>query len=386
MLACERSLQFVRHCCRIGTYAASTQPRTSHVTTTLSLQLLVVGPTDSGKSTLCRILCAYACRVGRCPTFVDADIGQGEISIPGTLAATPLDRASLSVEEGYGNTTPLAYFYGHVTPTDALEPYRNYLNRLADTVTRRLAHDETSRVSGLVVNTMGWVDGGGYDLLLDTIRALAIDIVVVMGHDRVFARLAEDCKSIKVASTSGAAGSEAAAAGAAAAAAVTTGTSTASVHPIAVIKLARSGGVVERSREARREARKARIREYFYGPPRAVGQPPALAPSSTQVSFDDVTIVRVGGQASDATMLPVGRASVLDPLRLTPVQPSVALANHVLGVSFAATDKQVPHVNVAGFVHVTAVNMEARTLTLLLPCAGALPGRYLVQGSLTWVE
>jgi polyribonucleotide 5'-hydroxyl-kinase len=352
---------------------------------------MVVGPTDSGKSSLCRVLCAYAARVGRAPTFVDADIGQGEISIPGTVAATPLDRASLSVEEGYGATTPLANFYGHVTPTEALEPYRNYLTRLADTVTRRLAHDDTARVSGVVVNTMGWVDGAGYDLLLDTIRALAIDVIVVMGHDRVFARLAEDVKTIKVAAATasaaaaaGAGASSSSAGAAAPAAAAAPGV--AGAHPITVIKLARSGGVVERSREARRDARKARIREYFYGAPRAVGQPPALAPHSTQVSFDDVSIVRVGGQASEATMLPVGRASVLDPLRITPVVPSVALVNHVLGVSFATSDKQVPHVNVAGFVHVTAVNTEARTLTLLLPCAGALPSRFLVQGSLTWVE
>jgi polyribonucleotide 5'-hydroxyl-kinase len=361
---------------------------------------MVVGPTDSGKSTLCRVLCAYACRVGRCPTFVDVDIGQGEISIPGTLAATPLDRASLSVEEGYGNATPLAYFYGSVTPSEAVEPYRNYLTRLGDTVTRRLAHDEAARVGGLLVNTMGWVDGGGYDLLLDTVRAFAIDVIVVMGHDRVFARLADDVKAIKfpvppalagAAAAGGAAGGAGASASAASASSSSSATAEAPAasilgHSITVLKLARPGGVVERGREARRDARKARIREYFYGPARAVGLPPALSPASTTLSFDDVTIVRVGGAASEAALLPVGKASALDPLRVTPVAPSPALLHAVLGVSFAAVDKQVPHVNVAGFVHVSAVNAEARTLTLLLPCAGALPTRYLVMGSLTWVE
>jgi polyribonucleotide 5'-hydroxyl-kinase len=344
-----------------------------------------VGPTDSGKSTLCRVLCAYACRVGRCPTFVDMDIGQGEISLPGTLAATPLDRASLSVEEGYGNATPLAYFYGAVTPGDSMEPYRNYLTRLGDTVTRRLAHDEAARVSGLVVNTMGWVDAGGYELLLDTARALAVDVIVVMGHDRVFARLAEDAKTLKFPAP---AGSAAAAASASSSADQSAGVpaATALGHPITVLKLARPGGVVERSREARRDARKARIREYFYGPARAVGQPPALSPHSATVGFDEVTIIRVGGAASEAALLPVGKSSVLDPLRVTTVAPSAALCNQVLGVSFGTVDRQVPHVNVAGFVHVTAVNAEARTLTLLMPCAGALPSRYLVLGSLSWAE
>lgn len=38
--------------------------------------LMIVGPTDVGKSTVCRILCNYAVRVGRTPTFVDLDVGQ----------------------------------------------------------------------------------------------------------------------------------------------------------------------------------------------------------------------------------------------------------------------------------------------------------------------
>lgn len=38
--------------------------------------LMVVGPTDVGKTTLCRILCNYAVRSGRTTTFVDLDIGQ----------------------------------------------------------------------------------------------------------------------------------------------------------------------------------------------------------------------------------------------------------------------------------------------------------------------
>ena len=46
---------------------------------------MIVGPTDVGKSTLCRILLNYAVRMGRRPIFVDLDIGQGSIAIPGTL-------------------------------------------------------------------------------------------------------------------------------------------------------------------------------------------------------------------------------------------------------------------------------------------------------------
>lgn len=46
---------------------------------------MIVGPCDVGKSTVCRILLNYAVRTGRRPILVDLDIGQGQISIPGTI-------------------------------------------------------------------------------------------------------------------------------------------------------------------------------------------------------------------------------------------------------------------------------------------------------------
>jgi polyribonucleotide 5'-hydroxyl-kinase len=46
---------------------------------------MIVGPMDVGKSTLCRLLLNYAVRMGRRPIFVDLDVGQGQISIPGTI-------------------------------------------------------------------------------------------------------------------------------------------------------------------------------------------------------------------------------------------------------------------------------------------------------------
>ena len=38
--------------------------------------LTQVGPTDVGKSTVCRLLLNYAVRLGRKPIYVDLDVGQ----------------------------------------------------------------------------------------------------------------------------------------------------------------------------------------------------------------------------------------------------------------------------------------------------------------------
>lgn len=46
---------------------------------------MVVGPADVGKSTVCNLLLNYAVRMGRRPIFVDLDVGQGQISVPGSI-------------------------------------------------------------------------------------------------------------------------------------------------------------------------------------------------------------------------------------------------------------------------------------------------------------
>lgn len=46
--------------------------------------VLLCGPVDVGKSTLCKILLNYAVSCGRTPIYVDLDVGQGNIGIPGT--------------------------------------------------------------------------------------------------------------------------------------------------------------------------------------------------------------------------------------------------------------------------------------------------------------
>lgn len=43
--------------------------------------------------------------------------------------------------------------------------------------------------SGLIINTMGWIDGLGYDLLLHSIKALKADTVLVVGNEKLYSQL-----------------------------------------------------------------------------------------------------------------------------------------------------------------------------------------------------
>ena len=107
-----------------------------------------------GKSTVSKILLNYAVRLGRKPIFVELDVGQGAISVPGTIGAMMVERPA-SVEEGFSQVSitnsvntnslhsrpqnaPLVYHYGHNSPGHNNVLYKELVSRLADVVRERM--------------------------------------------------------------------------------------------------------------------------------------------------------------------------------------------------------------------------------------------------------
>ena len=54
--------------------------------------------------------------MGRRPVFVDLDVGQGSISVPGSIGAVLVERPANIEEGGFAESAPLVYHYGHTTP------------------------------------------------------------------------------------------------------------------------------------------------------------------------------------------------------------------------------------------------------------------------------
>jgi polyribonucleotide 5'-hydroxyl-kinase len=115
---------------------------------------MIVGPAEVGKSTLARILLNYAGRMERRPIFVDLDVAQGTIGLPGSLGAT-VERPA-SIEEVYSQNAPLVYHYRHKTPGHNPSLYNKLVDRLAEVVLRLKANRKAD-TSGVVINTCGWV-------------------------------------------------------------------------------------------------------------------------------------------------------------------------------------------------------------------------------------
>eukprot|EP00232_Nephroselmis_pyriformis_P020426 CAMPEP_0182882620 /NCGR_PEP_ID=MMETSP0034_2-20130328/17893_1 /TAXON_ID=156128 /ORGANISM="Nephroselmis pyriformis, Strain CCMP717" /LENGTH=418 /DNA_ID=CAMNT_0025015723 /DNA_START=12 /DNA_END=1265 /DNA_ORIENTATION=- len=306
-------------------------------------RVMIVGPVDSGKSSLAKVLLNYGARLGHEPTFVDLDIGQGGITAPGVISASQISRP-IDPMEGIPLEVPLVYWYGHITPSDNLDLYKFLVERMAGMLEKHCKANARAAAGGMVVNTMGWVEGNGYQLLLHAAEQLQVDTVVVLGQEKLYSQLHAHYQA-----TSGGA--------------------------VAVTKLGKSGGVVGRDSAYRKQGRMLRIKEYFYG---FSGN---LSPHSQSTPLEIFKVFRVGGgPKAPSSALPIGQDSIQDPLRVQQLPWGSERLHSVLAVSHAKTPEEILTSNVAGFIYVTEVDLAKGRVTYLSPCPGALPGVLLIEG------
>jgi polyribonucleotide 5'-hydroxyl-kinase len=316
---------------------------------TVGPKILIVGSQDSGKSSLCKLLCNYASRMGEQPTFVDLDIGQGLISVPGMLAAIPVERP-IDPEDGFGISQPIVQFFGEITPAKNTKFYLEQIRNLTRACHARFEQNTEAAASGMIVNTCGWVDGDGYKILLDVIEIFAPTVVFVLGNEKLYSSLTDEEK-VK------------------------------NVQDMKLVNLPKSGGVVNRDPNWRRTSRKSKIKEYFYGPSYD------LCPRQLVIHFKDVQIFRIiASKEAPSSMLPLGTETTLGEIKPFKVLPSHELRYVIVGVSYAKKVEELLECNIAGLLHITDINFEAETITALSPCLGPIPGEFLIVSSIKYME
>ena len=347
-------------------------------------RVLICGPTESGKSSLTKLLTAYATKLGRSPVWIDLDPADNALSVPGTLAACPMDREAVQVESFAttalppGTAAPLVLWHGSST---AVSPdlFRAQVSALGRKVDKRLETDDWARSSGILVNTNGWIQDEGYELLLHAVSALRINVVLVLGHDRLYSMM----KSALGKSTDKTA--------------------------VKVIKVPRSGGVVSRGKDFIRQHRSRSVKRYFYGDKveSVVGNTGGTSGESTSqrvdqlnaalvhVPFGEVKLYKFASISLSASLLPVAAAQATEHVQLVPVEITESLQHSLVAVchphavqAYEASGqaKDLYEAGVAGFCAVEQVLMETEMLHLLSPCAGSLPSQTLLVGDLTWMD
>ncbi|XP_054734474.1 protein CLP1 homolog [Anastrepha obliqua] len=307
--------------------------------------VMVVGPLDVGKSTLCRIFLNYVVRLGRRPLYADIDVGQGSISIPGTIATLLIERPA-SIEEGFSQTAPLVYHFGHKGPGSNNVLYKAAVSKMAEVTLESMNVNKRTKYSGMIINTCGWVKGDGYAHLLHTAQAFEVNVIFVLDQERLYNELLRDMPSF-----------------------------------VRVVLLPKSGGVVERSRDLRSEQRDLRIKEYFYG------RRTPFYPFSFEVKFQDLKLYKIGAPPLPDSCMPIGMKAEDNKTKVVAVTPSPSLLHHILSISFAeSTDEDVIGTNVAGFVCVTDVDMDRQTITVLSPQPRPLPNTVMLLSELQFMD
>ncbi|KAF0684183.1 Aste57867_23833 [Aphanomyces stellatus] len=314
--------------------------------------VLIAGPTDAGKSSLSRRLLWQALVERDHPIlFADVDIGQGEISLPGTIGATEVSSSSMRSIDGvspavedrerYGEmhnyplqwTNELVYYIGHTNMSEKDWLFKWYISQLAARLSERQASGPQLAASGIVVNTCGWVEGQGYRLLLDCIRAFQPSHVLVLGDTKLYDQLVHEQAAPSV------------------------------------VMLPRSHQATRRSAAYRREARVAKIQQYF-----SRHVPPAMPFFQVQVPFDAAAFYRL--VQNNRQEMQVKKETLIESMAHT----IVAMCKT------PPADAHLIRATVMGFLCIRSINKRSKTLVFVSPCAGTtLPSKHFLLGQIEWI-
>ncbi|CDO76431.1 hypothetical protein BN946_scf184781.g8 [Trametes cinnabarina] len=366
-------------------------------------RVLVLGPENSGKTSVCKILTNYAVRAGQdwAPMLINVDPSEGAWAVPGAISAAsitaPIQTATSASPLGAVATTapnhvssnallPLSYWYGHAETRRNPLLMDRLIRNLGENIRDRWENDTTGRSSGLIVDTpssFGASSGSGNDHRLTLIKACVdafnINVILVVGHEKLNVEMQRMYS-----------------------------------NRMAVVKIPKSGGVVELDQPYRERVHKYQFHNYFYGylidaPSglttkafiQAGEQTPEqtmhLSPASMTVNFGDITIYRIGEETMAPTSaLPIGATrtvSEMQPLLVDPAMAGSGLYNAVLAILAPPNpdeseryDEEVLDLPAVGYVVITALDTPNRRMTVLSPTQTSLVGKTAIVGSFEWSE
>ncbi|KAJ0425589.1 mRNA cleavage and polyadenylation factor clp1 [Aspergillus carlsbadensis] len=398
-------------------------------------RVLILGPEDAGKTSLSKILTAYAVKAGRQPVVVNLDPTEGMLSVPGTLTATTI-RAMLDVEEGWGSSPmsgpsavpvklPLVYFYPMVNPLEAEgSVYRPIVSRLALSVMGRMAEDEDARETGIIVDTPGILSQsrtGALEMINHIVTEFSITTILVIGSERLYSLMMKSYDNKPSSSASAEASDE----------------------RITVVKLSKSGGCVDRDAAFMKAVRESQIRTYFFGNPvpstgssalsLSASTNVTLSPHAQQLDFNTLNLYNYNTQSAEdeqeeddydpaqlttgdsflpggdndagwsthrqsenaSSLLPglnptanemspiTAAGNALVPMKKVLAPAPSALANTLLAITHCTPTSNLAEIRDAstmGFLYVADVDSERGKVRVLAPVGGRVPSRAIIWG------
>ena len=155
-------------------------------------RVIVLGASDTGKSTFCRYLIDYGCHASLKVALVDADIGQSQIGPPTTVGMqryeSPHKTDTSQLENSNSETdsdqnTDALYFVGAITPQRNLLPILTGTRLMVDAALN-------SGAEFIVIDTTGYIyDGAASMLKQQKIDLIRPNHVVCIGRSKDLERI-----------------------------------------------------------------------------------------------------------------------------------------------------------------------------------------------------
>ncbi|KNE59687.1 hypothetical protein AMAG_05150 [Allomyces macrogynus ATCC 38327] len=395
-------------------------------------RIMVVGPRDSGKTTILKTLANYAVKGDWTPLFVDLNPDNPIVSISGTMAAMPvthpLDPTSgqslsspATVAAGIA-AHPLIFWYGYdqlvpatgVVGDSAAFHYLSVARQIARAVDRKCELDANTRTAGCLIDTPGGLDA---DRVVQLIRIFNATHVLVTGDADLLVALDQLAATDELL--------------------VRPSLQAPLPTRVTVQAFPRVPGAHARDAQTLKYAHIHRIREYFYGSPTASRGLGGLTPHNIAIPPTTMTVVRVdvdggeetktngaaeakqsdGEKEASGDAMDVAQAegtaagetatapgvTVVQPdsgtanaprerkLKLVSVTDGNLLVHSVLALSSVADSERGDHDamatrNVMGFVYVSDFNEKTKKLSMLIPFPGRLPKKNFLLGNIKWIE
>jgi len=136
------------------------------------ITVMLLGGTDTGKSTLTAYLANMAIRRGLVPCVIDGDIGQSDLAPPTVIGAAVLSKQVVDLRDV--STATIYEFIGSITPAGFEGLVAKKLRSLLD---------RTSSVANIsIVNTDGYVSNGGVHYKAIIAEELQPNVIILLGE------------------------------------------------------------------------------------------------------------------------------------------------------------------------------------------------------------
>ncbi|KAL7598118.1 hypothetical protein Lser_V15G21497 [Lactuca serriola] len=134
---------------------------------------VICGPPNSGKTTFSRHLLNVLIHRYRRVAYLDTDVGQAEFTPPGCLSLTLADKIAPDLAIPCLKTPERCFFFGDISPRKDPQTYLKYIHELYDYYHQTIRGEHLKIGVPLVVNTPGWVEGYGLNLLMNMLKHIA---------------------------------------------------------------------------------------------------------------------------------------------------------------------------------------------------------------------